>query len=83
MATEDEPRLTSLFEACLDVFTAASGKKRLITKIKMARAANDSFKDNRRLFICRLHAAVLSLQKKKKERVESFEKVLDYQPMAL
>ena len=49
MTTEDKPRLTSLFEACLDLFTAASSKKSLITEIKMARAANDSFRDNRRL----------------------------------
>ena len=59
MATEDELRLTSLFEASLDLFTTASGKKSLITEIKIARAANDSFKDNRRLVMCRLHAAVL------------------------
>ena len=56
----DELRLTFSFEACLDLFTTASGKKKsLITKIKMARAANDSFKDNKRLVKCRLHAAVL------------------------
>ena len=55
MTTEDKPRLTSLFEACLDLFTAASGKKSLITEIKMARAANGSSKDNRRL----VHMVVL------------------------
>ena len=55
---EDELCLTSLFEACLDLFTTASGKKSLITEIKMARATNDSFKDNRKLVICRLHEAV-------------------------
>ena len=55
MATEDELCLTSLFEDCLDLFTTASGKKSLITEIKMARAANGSFKDNRRL----VHIAVL------------------------
>ena len=60
MAAEDELRLTFSFEACLDLFTTASGKKSLIIEIKMARAANDSFKlDNRKFFICRLHAAVL------------------------
>ena len=60
MTTEDEPRLTSLFEASLDLFIAASGNKSLITEIKMAKATNDSFKlDNRKFFICKLHAAVL------------------------
>ena len=59
MAAEDELSLTFSFEACLDLFTAASGKKSFITEIKMARAANDSFKDNRRFVIHRLHAAVL------------------------
>ena len=29
MATEDELRLTSLLEACLDLFTTASGKKKV------------------------------------------------------
>ena len=60
MAAEDELRLTFSFKACLDLFTTASGKKKKINhKTKMAKAANDSFKDNGKLVICRLHAAVL------------------------
>ena len=61
MATEDERRLTFSFEACLDFFNTESVKKKkgFFTRIKMARAANDSFKDNRWLVMCRLHAAVL------------------------
>ena len=59
METKDERRLTFSFEACLDFFNTESDKKSFITRIKMARAANDSFKDNRGLFIYRLHAAVL------------------------
>ena len=65
MATEDERRLTFSFETCLDFFTTAPGKKSLITKIKMARAEKDSFKENRRIVICRFRVAVLYWQKRK------------------
>ena len=57
MAAEDDFRLTFSFEACLDLFTTAS--------IKMEKAANDSFKDNRRLLYASLMKMFFNSKKEK------------------
>ena len=70
MTTEDEPRLTSLFEASLDLFIAASGNKSLITEIKMAKATNDSFKlDNRKFFYMQASCSCSLIAKKKMSKI--------------
>ena len=71
MAAEDELRLTFSFEACLDLFTTASDKKKsLIIEIKMARAANDSFKlDNRKFFYMQASCGCSLIAKKKRSKI--------------
>ena len=82
MAAEDELRLTFSFKACLGLFTTASGKKKsLIIRLKWQKQRMTPSKIMESL----LYAGFMQLffNSKKKKKVESFEKALDFQPVTL
>ena len=81
MAAEDESRLTFSFEACLDLFTAASGKKKVKSpRLKWKEQRMTPLKRSEGLLYAGFMQVFLNSKKKK---VENFEKALDFQPMAL
>ena len=79
MATKDELRLTSLLEACLDLFTTASGKKVQSPRLKWKEQRMIPSKITEGL----LYAGFVQLFFNSKKRVESFEMALNFQPVAL